>query len=223
MRSSITCTAVLDVRRETAEFLAKLLHGHRERLGTRKGTRALGVFKQAVLVLRWFVDGTRMVQLARDNAISMPITYPYLPEGLTVPADHAPDLSTALERAAAAGYTHLNLDGTVIRTDRLAAAGPNGADLWWSGKHKHDGGNVQVISAPDGWPLWVSSVRPGREHDTICARAHGLVDALNQQQLLRQTAVRTSLAATGVSALWQRKPLFDEQGLLRVWGVTATV
>lgn len=180
MLTSITYTAVLDVSRATAEHLAKLLGEHRERLGTRKGTRALGPFKQAVLVLRWFVDGTRLVQLARDNGISAPTAYRYLHEGLTVLADHAPDLSTALERAAAAGYTHLNLDGTVIRTDRVAAAGPNGADLWWSGKRKHHGGNVQVIAAPDGWPIWVSPVRPGREHDTTCARTHGLVDALNR-------------------------------------------
>jgi hypothetical protein len=178
--SSITYTAVLNVRRATAEHLARLLRGHREQLGTRKGTRALGVFKQAVLVLRWFVDGTRLVQLARDNGISVPTAYRYLHEGLTVLADHAPDLSTALERAAAAGYTHLNLDGTVIRADRVAVAGPNDADLWWSGKHKHHGGNVQVIAAPDGWPIWVSPVRPGREHDATCARAHGLVDALNR-------------------------------------------
>jgi hypothetical protein len=178
--SSITYTAVLDVSRATVEFLARLLQQHRERLGTRNNTRALGPFKQAVLVLRWFVDGTRVAQLARNNGISEPTSYRYLHEGLTVLADHAPDLSTALQRAAAAGYTHLNLDGTVIRTDRVAAPGPNGADLWWSGKHKHHGGNVQVISAPDGWPLWVSPVRPGREHDVTCARAHGLVDALNR-------------------------------------------
>ncbi|ADI04366.1 transposase [Streptomyces bingchenggensis BCW-1] len=72
MASSVTYTAVLDVRRATAEHLAKLLCGHREQPGTRKGTRVLGVFKQAVLVLRWFVDGTRLVQLARDNGISVP-------------------------------------------------------------------------------------------------------------------------------------------------------
>jgi hypothetical protein len=60
--SSITYTAVLDVRRATAEHLAKLLRGLRERIGTRRGTRALGVFKQAVLVLRRFVDGTRLVR-----------------------------------------------------------------------------------------------------------------------------------------------------------------
>ncbi|MFG2560288.1 IS5/IS1182 family transposase, partial [Streptomyces sp. NPDC048496] len=38
MASSITYTAVLDVRRATAEHLAKLLRGHREQLRTRKGT-----------------------------------------------------------------------------------------------------------------------------------------------------------------------------------------
>jgi hypothetical protein len=37
-----------------------------------------------------------------------------------------------------------------------------------------------VITAPDGWPLWVSDVRPGREHDITCARAHpDLFDALD--------------------------------------------
>lgn len=105
--------------------------------------------------------------------------YRYLHEGLAVLAAGAPDLDTALRRAKEAGLTHLNLDGTVVRTDRVAAVGPNGADLWWSGRHRHHGGNVQVISTPDGWPLWVSPVRPGREHDTTCARHHGLIDTLD--------------------------------------------
>ena len=180
MSTSVTYTAVLDVQRSTAEHVARLLRDHRTEVGTRRGRRALGCFKQAVLVLRWFVDGTRMSQLARDNGLSSSTTYRYLHEGLTVLAAGAPDLSTALERAKAAGLTHLNLDGTVIRTDRVAAPGPGNADLWWSGKHKHHGGNVQVISTPDGWPIWVSPVRPGREHDTTCARHHGLIDALNR-------------------------------------------
>lgn len=105
MASIITYTAVLDVHRATAEHLAKLLRGHRERLGTRNRTRALSVFKQAVLVLRWFVDHPRIPQLARNNGISLPTAYRYLHEGLTVLADHAPDLSTALEGAAVPGYT----------------------------------------------------------------------------------------------------------------------
>jgi hypothetical protein len=45
-------------------------------------------------------------------------------------------------------------------------------DLWWSGKHGCHGGNVQVIAAPDGWPLWTSGVRPGREPDTTALRTH---------------------------------------------------
>jgi DDE superfamily endonuclease len=63
------------------------------------------------------------------------------------------------------------VDGTLIHTDRIATPGPTaGVDLWWSGKHKHHGGNVQVVSTPDGWPLWTSDVRPGREHDITAAR-----------------------------------------------------
>ncbi len=44
-------------------------------------------------------------------------------------------------------------------------------NLWWPGKHHHHGGNAQVITALDGWPLWVSQVHPGRQHDVNCARA----------------------------------------------------
>ena len=199
MPTSVTYTAVLDVRRSTVEHLARLLRSHRTEVGTRRGRRALGCFKQAVLILRWFIDGTRLSQLARDNALSTSTAYRYLHEGLMVLAAGAPDLATALERAKAAGLTHLNLDGTVIRTDRVAAPGPNGADLWWSGKHKHHGGNVQVISAPDGWPIWVSPVRPGREHDTTCARHHGLIDALNRlaDQLGTLTLVDLGYENTG--------------------------
>lgn len=179
MSTSVTYTAVLDARRSTAEHLARLLRDRRAEIGTRRGRRALGCFRQAVLVLRWFIDGTRLAQLARDNGLSTSTTYRYLHEGLAVLAAGAPDLDTALRRAKEAGLTHLNLDGTVVRTDGVAAVGPNGADLWWSGRHRHHGGNVQVISTPDGWPLWVSPVRPGREHDTTCARHHGLIDTLN--------------------------------------------
>ena len=64
------------------------------------------------------------------------------------------------------------VDGTLIYTDRIAVAGPTpGVDLWWSGKHQHHGGNIQVVSAPDGWPLWTLDGQPGREHDITAARA----------------------------------------------------
>jgi hypothetical protein len=40
------------------------------------------------------------------------------------------------------------------------------------GQHDNHGENIQVVAAPDGWPLWTSEVRPGREHDTTAVRAH---------------------------------------------------
>lgn len=170
---SVTYAATLNVREETVLFVSGLLQTERQRRGTRAGTRALGCFKQAVLVLRWFLDGTRLTQLARDNAIGKSTAYDYLQEGIDVLAARAPSLHGALLAAKAAGYGHVLIDGTLIETDRVSAPGPTpGVDLWWSGKHHNHGGNIQVLSAPDGWPLWTSGVRPGREHDTTAVRTH---------------------------------------------------
>jgi DDE superfamily endonuclease len=137
-----------------------------------------------VLVLRWFLDGTRLAQLAADNRIGRSTAYRYLHEGIDALAAAAPGLRGALLAARAAGHPHVTVDGTLIRTDRCRVPGPTAradrpdarVDLWWSGKHAAHGGNVQVIAAPDGWPLWTSGVRPGREHDTTALRAHA--DAL---------------------------------------------
>ena len=168
---SVTYAAVLDVSEESVTFLAGLLDAERVRRGTRAETRALSSRDQAVLVLRWFLDDTRMSALARDNAISSSTAYDYRDEGIAVLAARRPSLHGALLAAKIAGHTHVITDGTLIHTDRIATPGPTaGVDLWWSGKHKHHGGNIQVVSAPDGWPLWTSEVRPGREHDTTAAR-----------------------------------------------------
>jgi DDE superfamily endonuclease len=172
-------TAVLPVSEQTVLFVSGLLSAERRRRGTRGRRRALGCYRQAVLVLRWFVDGTRLTQLAADNRIGRSTAYRYLHEGIDVLAAAAPGLRGALLAARAAGHAHVTVDGTLIRTDRCSVAGPTAradrperrVDLWWSGKHAAHGGNVQVIAAPDGWPIWTSGVRPGREHDTTALRA----------------------------------------------------
>jgi hypothetical protein len=164
---------VLPVRDETVDFLAELLRAERVRRGTRAETRALSCHDQAVLVLRWFLDGTRMKQLAMDNGISKSTGYDYPHEGIVVLAARAPSLHGALLAAKAAGYSHVNIDGILVETDRVSTPGPTpGVDLWWSGKHDNHGGNVQVVSVPDGWPIWTSEARPGREHDTTAVRTH---------------------------------------------------
>ena len=169
---SVTYSAVLDVSEDSVLFLSGLLHAERICRGTRKDTRALGTYRQAVLALRWLFDDTRMTQLARDNGISVSTGYDYRDEAITVLTARRPSLQGALLAAKAAGHTHVILDGSLIYTDRNSTPGPTrGVDLWWSGKHRHHGGNIQVVSAPDGWPLWTSPVRPGREHDTTAARA----------------------------------------------------
>ncbi len=181
MSDPVSYTAVLPVSEETVLFVSRLLAAERRRRGTRGRRRALGCYRQAVLLLRWFVDGTRLAQLAVDNAIGGSTAYRYLHEGIDVLADRAPGLRGALLAARAAGHAHVTVDGTLIRTDRCHVPGPTArtdrsgrrVDLWWSGKHAAHGGNVQVIAAPDGWPLWTSGVRPGREHDTTALRSHG--------------------------------------------------
>lgn len=182
MSDPVSYTATLPIGEPTASFVSGLLAGERGRRGTRRGRRALGCYRQAVLVSRWFLDATRVAQLAIDNQLSSSTTYRYLHEGIDVLAAAAPGLHGALLAARPAGHTHVHLDGTLIRTDRSKTPGPStGVDLWWSGKRHHHGGNIQVVTAPDGWPLWTSPVRPGREHDTTCARAHeGLLDAVDQ-------------------------------------------
>ena len=50
MDSTVTITAVLDVAEGSVFFLARLPWLRRRELGTRRGRRALGCYRQAVLV-----------------------------------------------------------------------------------------------------------------------------------------------------------------------------
>ena len=170
----VTYVATLDVPRHVVNHLARLLAAHRRRLHTPKGSRALGPFRQAVLVLRWFRERGCAHCLARDAEISQATGYRYPHEGIDVLADRAPDPHQVLDRCRAKGITHVVLDGTLITCDRLAGVRDHGNDLWFSQEHKKFGGNVQFLSAPDGTPLWVSDAEPGSTPDITAARLHAL-------------------------------------------------
>jgi hypothetical protein len=174
----ITYRATLDVPRELAQHLGRLLRAERRRRGTRANSRALTCFWQAVLGLRWFRQNTDPTALARDHGISRATAYRYLDEAITVLAQHAPDLHDALRQAKDEGLTHLILDGKVFSCDRygektLSVKGEP-IDLWYSGKTHEHGGNIQALSAPNGFPLWVSDVEPGSVHDLTATREHVL-------------------------------------------------
>jgi hypothetical protein len=114
----ITHPATLDVSRELAQQVSRLLHAERRRRGTRKRSRALTCFRHAVLGLRWFRHGTDITTLARDHGISRATGYRYIEEAVTVLAAQAPDLHEALERAKAAGMAYMILDGKIFSADR---------------------------------------------------------------------------------------------------------
>ena len=174
----IAYRATLDVPRELVQFTAKLLAAERRRRGTPKGSRALTCFWEAVLGLRWFRDRTAPGALARDHGISRATAYRYLDEVITVLAGQAPDLRQALERARDEGAAFVIPDGKVIPCDRCKepAVSVKGEviDLWYSGKARCHGGNVQAVTAPGGFPLWVSEAEPGSVHDLTAARLHAL-------------------------------------------------
>lgn len=162
-------------------------------------------------MLRWFLDGNRMAQLAVDNGISKTTAYEYLHEGIDALAARTPGLHSALLAAKAAGHEHISVDGTLIRTDRVCEVGPTlkkdstsgrRVDLWWSGKHHAHGGNIQVITVPDGWPIWTSEVRPGREHDVTALRTHPeMVPALTAWTTLAMLPVLGDLGYEGQAGL----------------------
>jgi DDE superfamily endonuclease len=174
----ITHRATLDVPGEPAQFVAGLLLAERRRRGTPRGSRALTCFWQAVPGLRWFRDRTAPEALARDHGVSRASAYRYLDEVITVLAGQGPELRQALERARHQGLPHVILDGTVIPCDRCKepALSVKGEviDLWYSGKAHCHGGNLQAVTGPDGFPLWVSEVEPGSGHDITAARLHAL-------------------------------------------------
>jgi len=134
----IAYRATLDVPGELVQFMANLLLAERRRRGTPQGSRALSCVWQAVLALRWFRDRTTAEALARDRGISRATAYRYLDEAIAVLAGEPPGLRQALDRAKDQGFSHLILDGTVIKCDRCKepAVSVKGKviDLWYSGK-----------------------------------------------------------------------------------------
>ncbi|WP_050563163.1 transposase family protein [Salinispora vitiensis] len=116
----ITYRATVDVPRELVQYLGRLLAAQRRAKGTRRGTRALTCFYQALLVLVWFRKAEDLTLLAAGFGISRATAYRYRDEGITVLAAQAIDLHTALRQTAADGWSHVILDGKLFDCDRLA-------------------------------------------------------------------------------------------------------
>ena len=161
----IAYRAMLDVPRELVTELATLLRAERRARGTRKGTRLLTCFKQALLVLVWLRTKGDVQVVGAGFGVPRATAYRYRDEGIKVLAERAPDLHEALQQVAEQGWSHVVLDGKLFRSDRCAETTESvkgeTINSWYSGKHRAPGGNVQAVVRPDGQPIWVSDVAPG--------------------------------------------------------------
>lgn len=173
----ITYRATLDVPEETVAFVSREIAAHRKAVDHRPWQRAATPYMQAVMVLRWLRGGSDIRLIARDARVSDATGYRYIHEAVDIIAAHAPDLRDVLESGGAA-WDYVCLDGTLIASTRSSERSENGHDLWYSGKHRHHGGNIQVLADPTGFPIWVSGVEPGSTHDINAARRQGVTGAL---------------------------------------------
>lgn len=178
----IAYRAMLDVPHELVREVATLLRAERRQRSTRRGTRALTCWRQALLVLAWMRNQGDIALVGAGFGVSQATSYRYRDEVIDVLAAQAPDLHEALTEVAAQGWSHVVVDGKVFHTDRTAetTTSVKGAQIntWYSGKHRAFGGNVQAVMRPDGLPVWVSEVVAGHEHDMSVARTVGLLGAL---------------------------------------------
>jgi hypothetical protein len=170
----ITYRVRLDVPRELVLFVSRLLARRRKETGTRKNTRSLGCYRQALFVLAWYRDKADIPRPGAGFGLSQATSYRYVAGGTKVVAAEAPGLEEALERAGQEGTPYVILDGKIVSSDRChqKTVSRKGREtgLWYSGKKKGFGGNIQGVFYPGGLPVWVSDVLPGNVHDLAAAR-----------------------------------------------------
>jgi DDE superfamily endonuclease len=174
----VSYRVMLDVPADLVRFVSGLLAARRREIGTRRGARKLGCYRQALFGLAWFRDKGDIPRLGARFGLPQSTAYRYLDEIIEVVAARAPGLQEALERALAGGTPYVILDGKVVAADRcrektLSRKGKI-IDLWYSGKTRDFGGNIQALFYPSGIPMWVSDVLPGNVHDLAAARKNVL-------------------------------------------------
>ena len=125
------------------------LAARRRQIGTRRGTRRLGCYRQALFALAWFRDKGDISRLGRGFGLSQSTACRYLDEVIEMLAARAPGLQEQLEHALAEGTPYLILDGKVADTDRcrektVSRKGKT-IDLWYAGKVHDFGGNIHAL------------------------------------------------------------------------------
>src|ERR1700737_4883953 len=99
--------AMLDVPRELVDYVSRLLAAQRRARGTRRNSRALTCWNQALFALAWFRKREDLATLGAGFGISRATAYRYHDEAVTVLANQAPELHEALQQAKEEGLAYV--------------------------------------------------------------------------------------------------------------------
>ena len=155
--------AALPLSSSTLRYVARLFRAHRRAVGVR--WRRVDSHQQALMTLAWLRKGETYADLAAGFGVSTATVYRRVHETVDVLAARTPGLPQALRRHRRRGGRVVIVDGTLVKTDRVAADRP-----FYSGKHKCHGVNLQAVTDLDGNVLWISGAMRGAIHDTAAAR-----------------------------------------------------
>lgn len=199
----------MQVSNRALQTLADALRHRRTILGSR--WRRLPAGRQALLVLAHLNKGETYTALAGGFGVGTTTVFRYIREGVDVLAATAPTLDQALDLARRKAF--VILDGTLLPIDRVGMA--SGHDrVFYSGKHKRHGMNVQVLADPAGRLVWASPALPGARHDMGAAREHGLLDALTDSAV--SVVADSGYRGTGFAVPQRRRPADPETGRRRL-------
>jgi hypothetical protein len=81
----VSYRCMLDVPRDLIWFLSGLPAARRHEIGTRKGARKLGCYRQAISGLAWFRDKGSIPRLGAGFGLSQATAYRYIDDGHDVP------------------------------------------------------------------------------------------------------------------------------------------
>src|SRR2546421_5061796 len=116
----LTYVASIPLSTRTLVYLSDLIRARRNQVGSR--WRRLDPGQQALLVLAHLRNGDTYARLAAGFGVGLATVYRYIREAVDLLSAHAPDLRQVI--AAAARFWDFILDGTLIRTDRVAGDRP---------------------------------------------------------------------------------------------------
>jgi len=164
--------AALPLSRAALDYVAGVVRRHRRKIGS--CWRKPNCGRQAPLVLVRLRKGETFAGLTAGFGVGTSTAWRYVKETVALLAARAPKLDAALAAAGHAGHAFVVIDGTLIPIDRVVAD-----RLFYSGKHRKHGMNLQVvIASPQEDILWVSGALPGAVHDLTAARIWGIVRRL---------------------------------------------